>query len=143
MARLFKLEVHTPHRLFFSGQVEAFVATLADGEIGVYAGRAPFTAPMKTCVLGIKGKDGTWKAAAVTAGIVEVTREGATVLADSAEWPEEIDRGRAEEAKKNAEERLGEPLLRFEAVSVRASLARAENRLSVLAGAEKKARTGE
>jgi F-type H+-transporting ATPase subunit epsilon len=139
MARLFKLEVHTPHRLFFSGEVECFTATLADGEIGVYAGRSPFTAPLKTCGLKIKGSDGVWKEAAVTTGIVEVTRSGAIVLASSAEWPEEIDRERTEDAKKRAEERLEETMLKFEADRARSSFERASNRLAVLDRADKRA----
>ncbi len=138
MARLFKLEVHTPHRLFFSGRVEAFTARLADGEIGVYAGRSPFTAPLQTSALRIKGEDGVWKEAAVTTGIVEMTAEGAVVLASAAEWPEEIDRERAEEAKKRAEERLAETMLKFEAVRARSSYDRAVNRLAVLERAGKK-----
>lgn len=138
MARLFKLEIHTPHRLFFSGDVECFIATLADGEIGVYAGRSPFTAPLMTCGLRIKGEDGVWKEAAVTTGIVEVTRAGAIVLASSAEWPEEIDRERAEEAIKRAEERLDETHLKFETVRAQSSYERATNRLSVLDRAETK-----
>ncbi len=132
MARLFKLEVHTPHRLFFDGLIEAFVADLADGQIGVRAGRAPFTAPLETSVLRILGDDGLWKEAAVTNGVVEVTREGAIVLVSAAEWPEEIDRGRAEEAKSRAEERLAETMLKFEADRARSSRSRAVNRLAVL-----------
>ncbi len=137
MNRLFKLEVHTPYRLFFSGMVEAFTATLPDGEIGVRAGRTPFTAPLETCALKIQGEDGVWKEAAVSTGLVEMTREGAVILASSAEWPEEIDRERAEDAKRRAEERLAETMLKFEASRAKSSYARATNRLGVLSRATK------
>ncbi|MFA6507880.1 MAG: ATP synthase F1 subunit epsilon [Treponemataceae bacterium] len=132
MARLFSLQVHTPYRLFFSGQVEAFVADIADGQIGVRAGRSPFTAPLKTCILRILDADGVWKIAAVTEGVIEVTFDGAVVLSGAAEWPQEIDRLRAEDALKRAEERLGASMLKFEASRARSSLLRAQNRLKAI-----------
>ena len=133
MARLFALEIHTPYRLFYSGQVESFVATLTDGSIGVYSGHSPFTGVLADCVFRILDAEGTWKEAAVSAGVLIVTGETATVLSDAAEWPDEIDSKRAEDAKRRAEERLGESIMKYEAVRARASLARARNRLEVLA----------
>jgi len=43
MAALFWFEIHTLHRLFFSGRVEPIPLTLADGEIGVCASPSPKT----------------------------------------------------------------------------------------------------
>ena len=131
MPRLFKLEVHTPYRLFFSADVEALTADIADGQIGVLAGRAPFIAPLVTGVLRIRGEDQVWKEAAVSEGVLEVTADGATILAGAAEWPTEINRDRAEEAKLRAQEQLSAGMLAFESARARASLARAENRIKV------------
>jgi F-type H+-transporting ATPase subunit epsilon len=131
MAALFNLEIHTPYRLFFSGQVEALVADIADGQIGVQAGRSPFIAPLRTGSIRILGKDQVWKEAAVSEGVLEVSPELVTVVSGAAEWPEEIDRTRAMEAKRRAQERLNEDMLAFEAARARASLARADNRLIV------------
>jgi len=133
MARLFALEIHTPYRLFYSGQVESFVATLPDGRIGVYAGHAPFTGVLEDCVFRIIDAEGNAKEAAVSTGVLIVTGEKATVLSGAAEWPEEIDRKRADDARRRAEERLSESMMKYEAVRARASLARAKNRLDVLA----------
>jgi F-type H+-transporting ATPase subunit epsilon len=133
MARLFKLEVHTPYRRFFDGEIVAFQAVLPDGLIGVMADRIPFTAPLEISALRIQTADGAWKEAAVTSGIVEVTRRGAVILAGTAEWPDEIDKARAEAAAKRAEERMNEPMMAFEAARARASFARASNRLAVRA----------
>ncbi len=133
MARLFALEIHTPYRLFYSAQVESFVATLSDGRIGVYAGHSPFTGVLNDCVFRILDAGGIWKEAAVSAGVLIVTGDTATVLSDAAEWPNEIDGKRAEDAKRRAEERLGESIMKYEAVRARASLVRAKNRLEVLA----------
>ena len=46
------------------------------------------------------------KVAAVHAGFAEVLPDQVTLLAETAEWAEEIDVARAEAAKKRAEERL-------------------------------------
>ena len=46
------------------------------------------------------------KVAAVHAGFAEILNEKVTLLAELAEWPEEIDLNRAEAAKERAEERL-------------------------------------
>ena len=89
MAALFNFEVHTPSRLFYTGQVSAIILTLIDGEAGVYAGHAPFTAPVIPCALKIKDKDGNWISASVSEGILEVKKHRTFLMADTAEWPAE------------------------------------------------------
>ncbi len=131
MAKPFRFEVHTPYRLFFSDEVESVVAGIEDGLIGVLAGHSPFAAPVPTGELRIKTADGKWKSAAVSDGILEVTRDRTVVLCGAAEWPDEIDRARAEDAKRRAEERLGESMMKYESERASASLARAVNRLKV------------
>ncbi|MDR2246113.1 MAG: ATP synthase F1 subunit epsilon [Treponema sp.] len=138
MAKLFKLEVHTPYRLFYADTVEALVVTLIDGEIGVYADHSFLTAPVVTGVLKIRDKEGRWKHAFTTGGILEVSGHRTVLLVDAAEWPEEIDRARAKAARERAEEQLKAAVFRFETDNARAMLKRAETRLKVCgaAGAE-------
>ncbi|MDR1319207.1 MAG: ATP synthase F1 subunit epsilon [Treponema sp.] len=131
MAKLFSFEVHTPYRPFFSGPVESLVLPLVDGEIGVYAGHSAFTAASVTGVLRIKDKDGRWRPAFVTEGIIEVKEHKTVLMVDAAEWPEEIDRERAETAKREAGESLDMGMFRFEIDNARAKLKRAECRLKV------------
>jgi len=127
----FHLEIHTPYRLFFSGEVEALVADLRDGQIGVRAGRAPFVSPLETCAISLLMGDGTWKKAAVDSGIIETTREKTVILSGSAEWPEEIDSHRAEDAAARAGETLTGDLAKYEADQTRAALHRAQIRMRV------------
>jgi F-type H+-transporting ATPase subunit epsilon len=131
MANLFPFEVHTPYRRFFADRIEALIITLTDGEIGVYANHSAFTAPVLTCVMRIKDKKGQWRSAFTTEGILEVKPHKTVLMADAAEWPEEIDCQRAEAAKTQARELLSRGLLKFEAANVTASLKRAECRLKV------------
>jgi len=129
MPALFTFEVHTPYRPFFSGKVESISLTLVDGEIGVFAHHSPFTAPLRSCILRIKDEKGENRCAFVTEGILEVKDHKTVLMVDAAEWPQEIDRERALEAKKKAEASLESAVLKFETENAKAKLRRAELRL--------------
>jgi len=89
MAALFKFEVHTLYRLFFSGKVESITLTLTDGEIGVYASHSFFTAPVLSCMLRIKDDKGVLRSAVITDGILEVKEHNTVLIVDTAEWFDE------------------------------------------------------
>jgi len=131
MAVLFPFEVHTPYRLFYSGQVQAIVLTLADGEAAIYANHSAFTSPVIPCLLRIKDKDGNWKTAFTAEGILEVKEHKTVLISDTAEWPEEIDYERAKNAKERAEETLLTGMLKFQTDTAGASLKRAVMRMKV------------
>ena len=71
----------------------------------MYPQHIPLTAVLVPCVLTIHQNDGI-KKAAVHGGIVEVLKDKVTILAEIAEWPDEIDVNRANDAKIRAERRL-------------------------------------
>jgi F-type H+-transporting ATPase subunit epsilon len=125
----FPFAVYSPFRLFFSNPVEAIVLTLADGEAAVYSGHAPFTAPVTPCLLKIKDPKGSWKTAFTAEGMLEVRKDKTILISDAAEWPEEIDCGRARQAKEKAERSIGQGILKFETDTANASLKRAVMRL--------------
>ena len=103
--KLFKLEIISPDRVFYEGNVTMVELTTSEGEIGVYAEHVPLTSVLEPCALTIHEVDGI-KKAAVHSGFVEILKDKVTVLAELAEWPEEIDVNRANEAKIRAERRL-------------------------------------
>ena len=105
MADTMKLLVNTPERVFYNDDVTFVELSTSEGEIGVYPNHVPLTAVLVPCVLKIH-KDGEVKKAAVHGGIVEILKDRVTVLAEIAEWPDEIDVNRANEAKVRAERRL-------------------------------------
>jgi F-type H+-transporting ATPase subunit epsilon len=131
MAALFPFEVHTPYRPFFSDQVEALTLTLVDGEIGLYANHSPFTAPVITGLLRVKDKTGEWRTAFISGGILEVKKHKAVLIIDTAEWPEEIDRERAEASAKQAREDLDNAMMKYEVAAAKEKLRRSELRLKV------------
>jgi len=132
MPALFNFEVHTPRRMFYSGRVQAIIIGLEDGEIGIYANHSPFTAHSVTGTLRIKDNDGNWRSAFVCGGILEVKEHKNVLMVESADWPEEIDRQKVLEIKKQAEETLKNSQLKFEIDKAKKKLHHAECRLKVV-----------
>ena len=126
----FYLEVITPERKFFQGDVECLVFKSEDGEIGVYAHHAPIVTTVEVGDIKIK-QGGKWIEAVVTQGFAEITPDKVILLTGTAELPEEIDVNRAKAAKQRAEERLQRQLSQVENIRSRAALARAMARLRV------------
>jgi F-type H+-transporting ATPase subunit epsilon len=140
-AERFIFEIFTPYRLFFSEEVEAVSLTLEDGEVGIYANHSLFTAPVQTCAMRIKRKDGIWKPAFISDGVIEVKRHKTVLLAGSANWPEEIDYQRMVLAKEKAEAVMKDSAFKFESAQAAANLRRAEVRLKVYEMRDKTAET--
>ena len=105
MADMFKVKVITPDRVFYEGDVGMVEQKTTEGYIGVYKNHIPLTCIVAPGVLNLHEADGVKKAALHT-GFVDILQDQVTILAEVAEWPEEIDRNRAEEARIRAERRL-------------------------------------
>ncbi len=105
MAELFQLQIITPDKKFYKGEAQMVELTTTEGQIGVYARHIPLTAVVAPGVLRIHEKEGV-KEAALMSGFLQVMPDQVTIMAEVAEWPEEIDANRAKEAKTRAERRL-------------------------------------
>lgn len=101
------LQIISPDRVFYEGEVSMVEMATSEGEIGVYPGHIPMTSVLKPGIVVIH-EDGQLKRAAVHAGFVQILQDGVTVLAEIAEWPEEIDVNRAREAEERAKRRLAD-----------------------------------
>ena len=105
MAEIFKIQIITPDRIFYEGEADFLEFTTMAGEIGVYAKHIPMTTVLAPGVVVIhKGEEET--VAAVHAGFAEILGDQVTLMAEIAEWPNEIDVNRAEAARSRAEERI-------------------------------------
>lgn len=102
---IFKVEIITPDRVFFQGESDFIEFTTSEGDIGVLKNHIPLTTVLAPGLVTIHNGDEE-KIAAVHAGFAEILGEKVTLLAEVAEWPDEIDFDRAEAARKRAEERL-------------------------------------
>lgn len=104
-SKLFRLQVISPDRIFFDGEAEMIEVKTTEGEMGILKHHIPLTAIVEPGILRIiNGKD--VREAALHDGFLEILGDKVTILAESCEWPEEIDINRAQEAKVRAERRL-------------------------------------
>ena len=131
MARTFPFEVHTPSHLFFRGEVEEVIVTITDGEIGILAGHMACISPVKSGFLRIRDRDGSWKNAFTSEGIIEVKEHKTVLMSEAAEWGSEIDVDRAVKARDKAKEMLNDGMLKFETSNAVLALRHAEYRLKV------------
>ena len=128
----FALEVVTPERVAYSGQVASLQAPGSEGSFGVLAGHIPLLTSLQIGRLRFVEEDGSEVQMAISGGFVEVGREQVAVLAETAERVEEIDVARAEAARQRAEERLARAREeRVDVARAEAALARAINRIRI------------
>ncbi|WP_047150794.1 F0F1 ATP synthase subunit epsilon [Aneurinibacillus tyrosinisolvens] len=127
------VEIVTPERVVYRGDARIVVARGADGDLGILPNHIPMVTPLKIApVLVKKANEGEEDTIVVSGGTMEVRKDKITILAESAELPEEIDVNRALAAKERAERRLAESAgndLDFKRAQL--SLQRAMTRLGV------------
>lgn len=100
-----KIQVVSPDRMFYEGEADMLELKTTEGEIGILAGHIPMTSILAPGIMRIiEGSE--VKEAAVHDGFLEILPDKVIVLAESCEWPDEIDISRANEAKIRAERRL-------------------------------------
>jgi len=131
MADELMLEIVTPEKLAFSDKVEEVTIPGTEGEFGVLKGHEAFLSSVDIGELNFL-KDGKKTYYAVNTGYAEVTSSKVTVLVETAERSDQIDKERALRAKDRAETRLGQLTKEdTEYEIMRAALARAIARINV------------
>jgi len=129
--KTFPFEILTLQKLFLREEVRFVIAPGQEGVFEVLANHAPFVFALKPGPLRMRMPDGTDQYMVVGTGFLVVQKERTTVLARSAERPEEIDVTRARRAKERAEERLQQKSSDMDLARAQASLQRALARLKV------------
>ena len=129
--KLIQLKVITPTKVLFEGEVKSFIVKTRGevGEFAILADHAPITTSVGLGTLVLEMPDGSKKVTSLFGGYAVVQNNQAVLIAESAEWPEEIDSERAERSKERAEERLKQE--QVDIARARASLTRALVRLSL------------
>ena len=126
----FRLELVTAERLVYSDDVDMVIAWGLEGQLGILPHHAPLMTMLQPGELIVK-KDNKETYMAVSGGFLEVRPDKVIVLADACERAEEIDRTRAEEAKRQAEEIIRAPSPETETATAEAALRRSLVRLKV------------
>ena len=130
MAEIFKVEIITPDRIFYQGEAEFLEFSTTAGDIGVYAKHIPMTTVLAPGAVIIH-KDDDEVVAAVHSGFAEILGDKVTLLAEIAEWPEEIDVSRAEAAKARAEEHIANKTMDTDLKRAEFALRRALTRIDL------------
>lgn len=131
----FHLDIVTPEKTVYSGEIVHFQAPGVDGSFGVLARHQPMLSALGIGRVGFREADGTERVLALGGGFANVSTDGATILAEAAEFGDEIDIERARAARDRAQDRLNNRTPDIDANRAQAALTRALWRLRV-SGAE-------
>ncbi|MDE7363203.1 MAG: ATP synthase F1 subunit epsilon [Oscillospiraceae bacterium] len=124
----FRLQIITPEKTVFDGETEQVIVRTTVGDVGILKGHEPYCAALGIGQMRIM-KDGEFRRAATSGGIIKVSKEMTTILVQTCEWSDEIDVERANAAKATAEERIKAAKSDKELLLADAKLKRALNRI--------------
>lgn len=127
----FELQIITPDRVFYNAEAEMVEMNTKEGQIGVYPMHVPTTCILSPGTLTIHLPGGEMKRAALHGGFAEIQKKKITVLAEAAEWPDEIDVDRAKAAMERAETILRNQDANMDMVRAELALRRALTRIKV------------
>lgn len=96
------LEIVTPERRAFEGDVDEVVVPGSEGELGILPHHAPLISMLGAGVLRLR-RGSEIETFAIFGGFLQVRPDRVVVLAETADMASEIDRERAERARREAE----------------------------------------
>jgi len=133
LVKTYTLEIVTPRRVVFNGEVESFSAPGVMGGFQVLVDHAPMLAEIGIGEVTVRDAGGSTTCYATSGGVVEVKKNHVILLAETAERDDQIDRARAEAALGRAKQRLADAAGDVDVDRARVALLRALNRLKVSA----------
>ncbi len=134
MSKPFTLEIVTPERAVFSGEVVSMSAPGVEGGFGVLAGHRPFMSALEMGLVELRDATGVETSVSIGGGFLEVSENRVIVLADSAELGAEINLDRARASLARAKELLTHPTGGIDLDRARRAARRAEARLRAARG---------
>jgi F-type H+-transporting ATPase subunit epsilon len=137
MADTFQLEIVTPEKMVVKDLAEEMQIPGKNGYLGILPGHAPLISELAVGQISYRNGSETHYLC-VAWGFAEVLPDKVTILAETAERGEDVDRDRARKAKERAEKRLtsGDP--EVDVPRAQDALSRANSRLEA---AEKEGKT--
>jgi F-type H+-transporting ATPase subunit epsilon len=136
MAETFLLEIVTPEKMVVKESAEEAQIPGKRGYLGILPGHAPLITELAVGEITYRA-GGTTHHLAVAWGFAEVLPDKVTILAETAERPQEIDVRRAEQAKAKAEELLKNGKTEQDFTKAEDKLQRAETRMAVAKESDK------
>jgi F-type H+-transporting ATPase subunit epsilon len=129
--KTYHLEIVTPKRIVFKGEVTSFSAPGVEGGFQVLHNHAPLLASLKIGRVKLSVAEGNEFHYAISGGFVEVRENNVILLAETAERTDEIDVERVKAARDRALKRLAEKYPNTDIERAKLALFRALNRLTV------------
>jgi len=129
--RSFHLEIRTPEKLIYEGDVVSVNAPGVEGNFQILAGHIPFLTALAVGEIRVNESSDSPRSIATSGGVFEVLRTGVTALIETAEWASDIDVERAESALERAKQQLSADTPDLNRPQVEAALTRAQNRIKV------------
>ena len=130
-SRSFHLEIRTPEKTVYEGDVTSVNAPGLEGNFQILYGHIPFLTALDVGEIRVNESSDTPQVMATSGGVFEVLRTGVTALVETAEWASDIDISRAKNALERAQEQLTADVPDLNRPQVEAVLARAQNRIKV------------
>jgi F-type H+-transporting ATPase subunit epsilon len=127
----FQLDIVTPARTVYSGEVKSFTAPGVVGNFQVLFNHAPLLAAIGIGEIKVVETSGKQFRFATSGGFVEVKSNKVILLAESAESEEEINIERAKKSKDRASSRLAQKQQEIDPERARFALLRSINRLKI------------
>ncbi len=126
----FRLSVISVNGIFYDDLAQEIILPCEDGELAILSGHEEMILAISDGVIKIKNNEGKWIYGVVSLGSVQVTTDNkCTVIVNTVEKPEDIDKKRAQEAYEFAWEHLQQKQSIKEFKKSQAGLARALTRL--------------
>lgn len=101
----FNLQIITLDEVFYKGQAETLIVRGVDGDFEILPRHSDLIAVVLPDDIRFMTAEGE-RHAFISRGILKVIKGSVTIIVNTAEWPEDIDIERAEEAEKRAREQL-------------------------------------
>jgi F-type H+-transporting ATPase subunit epsilon len=134
-----QLEIVTPEKLAYEGEVDSVVLPGSQGELGVLPHHAPLVSTLGAGELRLR-TGGTEESFAIVGGFLQILPDRVVVMAETADMASDIDLEKAQEARRNAEQMLESGIVEAsDLAAARASLQAALIRIRV---AERRHREG-
>lgn len=130
MAKKFNFKIYTSDGKVLQDEIDLLNVVTTTGAMGILANHLPLIGIIDISQFNYK-KDNETFYFAISGGVLNIKKDGVTILAESFEQDTEIDFARAEEAKNRAEERLKNHQLDIDVKRAEIALKKSLNRLSL------------
>ncbi len=129
MNNTFFFRIIASHGIIFEGKIQTVIFNTIDGQLEIQAHHEEMVIAVDLGSLRFMTPDFEWHRYVVGIGTAQVANNRCTVLVDTCERPEDIDRNRAKAALERAKEQLRQKHSIEEYKMSKASMARALTRL--------------